>query len=55
MIYCDHNATTPVRPEVLAGMLQVHPELPHTVEGLNALCNSEQEYLWEHPLKGKDR
>jgi DNA polymerase-3 subunit epsilon len=28
--------------EVLSGMLQVHPELPRTVEGLNALCNSEQ-------------
>lgn len=48
--------------EVLAGMLQVHPELPHTVEGLNALCNSEQsnwidaqgKFMWsgEGPVLG---
>ena len=29
--------------EVVEGMLQMHSELPHNVEGLNALCNREQE------------
>jgi DNA polymerase-3 subunit epsilon len=28
---------------VLEGMLRLHDELPRTVEGLNAICNSEQE------------
>ncbi|MBN1857017.1 MAG: 3'-5' exonuclease [Dehalococcoidia bacterium] len=37
------DADTEASLAVVQGILEMHPELPRTVEGLNAMCNREQE------------
>ena len=37
------NADTEASLAVVEGILEMHPELPRSVEGLNAMCNKEQE------------